>query len=188
MSLRDQLLRAGLATEKQARDAERSVQEQQQRRQHLAKPKRQQPSEQTLSAQRAAQAKAQRDQELNRQQQAKTERTARLAQVRQLIEQNRLPKLESEEYYSFVDGRRIKRIAVDGALRARLSQGELQVVRCDGRYDLVSAEVAARIAERDPRAVMSAASKGAQDAPDAQSATAGAADYAAYAVPDDLMW
>jgi uncharacterized protein YaiL (DUF2058 family) len=61
--------------------------------------------------------KVKRDQELNRQQQEKAEQKARAAQVKQLIEATRLPKLTTEDYYNFVDDKKVKRIAVNALMR-----------------------------------------------------------------------
>ena len=185
-SLRDQLLKAGLVNEKQAREAERQAQQHQQGQRHqLPKDKRGRPAATQLAAQQAQQAKAVRDQELNRRQQEQADKKARLAQIQQLIEQHRLPRPQTEESYHFVDGNRIRRIPADAALRARLSRGELAIVRSEGRYELVPADIAARIRERDERRViLCAAAGGAADAGPADEDDA----YRNFTVPDDLMW
>jgi len=180
MSLRDQLLAAGLVNEKQAREAERQQQKKQQGQQRLPKPQRGRPSEQEIALRQAQQAKAARDQQLNRQQHDRAERKARQAQVRQLIEQNQLPKPDAGQYYNFVDGRKIRRIAADASLRERLARGEVAIVRYDAGYQWVPAATAARIRERDARAVVA-------DGP-GSAATADDDAYQAFVVPDDLIW
>jgi uncharacterized protein len=179
-SLRDQLLQAGLVNEKQAKEAERQQQQQQQGRQRLPKQQRGLASEQELAARQAQQAKAARDQELNRQQQQKADKKARLGQIRQLVEQSRLPKVDGDEFYNFVDDNIIRRIAADASMRERLRRGEVAIVRCDGGYEWVPAAVAARIRERDENAVI-AHGTAAESAPTDDA-------YQAFAVPDDLMW
>jgi uncharacterized protein len=172
-SLRDQLLQAGLVTEKQVKQAS-----QQQRRpsRHKATPA----DEQKLAAQQAQAAKAGRDQELNRQQQEKAARKARLAQIKQLVEQNRLPKIESDERYNFVDGGKVRSVAVNASLRERLNRGELAIVRFEGRFEVVPADTAARIRERDEHAVVpSNVGQAPVDNDD---------PYKAHVVPDDLIW
>jgi uncharacterized protein YaiL (DUF2058 family) len=180
MSLRDQLLQAGLVSEKQAREAERQQQRQQQGRQQLPKPQRGLATEPQLAVRQAQQAKVGRDQEISRQQQHKADKKARQAQIRQLIEQSRLPKGDGEEFYNFIDGNKIRRIAVDASLRERLARGEIAIVRYGNGYEWVPVATAARIRERDERAVV------AQGMP----AEAARADdgYQGFAVPDDLMW
>jgi uncharacterized protein YaiL (DUF2058 family) len=97
-----------------------------------------------------------------------------------LVEQNRLAPIESAESYNFLDGSKIRRIAVDAAARGRLGRGELAIVRHGGGYDLVPATIAARIRERDATAVIPAATVG--DSPKVD------AGYENFTVPDDLMW
>jgi uncharacterized protein YaiL (DUF2058 family) len=180
MSLRDQLLQAGLVNEKQAKEAERQQQQQLQGRQRLPKQQRSRPSEQELATRKAQQSKAARDAQLNRQHQDKAERRARLAQVRQLIEQHRLPKPDCEQFYNFVDGNKIRRIAADAAMRERLARGEIAIVRYDAGYEWVPAATAARIRERDQRAVVADGT--------ATPSTRTDDAYQAFTVPDDLMW
>jgi len=177
MSLRDQLLKAGLVNEKQVKQAGK-----QQKKQERLEKKGQ--VEVDDARQQAAllirTEKLARDQELNRQQQAKVEQKARAAQVKQLIESTRLPKLTTEDYYNFVDEKKVKRISVNALMRNKLSAGALAIVRHGGGYEVVSREVALKIQERDARRVVLLNS--ATEAPHADD------PYAAYQVPDDLMW
>lgn len=174
MSLRDQLLQAGLVNERQAKETERQLRQQQRERQQLPKEKRATPSDAELASQRAQLAKTTRDQELNRQQKEQADKRARHAQIEQLIQQNCLPRPQTDERYNFVDGNKIRSIPADHFVRDRLSRGEIAIVRRNGGYELVPAEIAARIRERDERAVIAC----------------GVAHDAAPAddVPDDLMW
>jgi uncharacterized protein len=174
MSLRDQLLQAGLVNEKQTKDAERQLRQQQRERQQLPKEKRATASEAELAAQRAQLAKTARDQQLSRQQKERADKRARHAQVEQLIQQNCLPRPQTDERYNFVDGNKIRSIPADRSVRERLSRGEIAIVRRNGGYELVTAETAARIRERDESAVI-----GCGVAHDAA---------AADGVPDDMVW
>src|ERR1700687_5523276 len=153
MSLRDQLLQAGLVSQKQVKEAER--QQERQTRQ-FPKHKRAMNAGQQPAGQQPARsgnaAKAARDQELNRQQQEKAKKKALLAQIKQLIEQNRVPRVEGDDFYNFVDGNKIRHIAVNAAVRGGLIRGEVNIVRHEGHYYLVPAAIAARIRERDERA------------------------------------
>ncbi len=179
-SLRDQLLKAGLVTRKQAVQAERQQHQQQHRQTKGHKP---QPEDEARrrAVEQAKAAKSARDQELNRQRQASAEAQARMAQVAQILETHRLPKPESDEFFNFVDRGKVRRIPVTADLRERIVGGKIQVVRCAGRYELVLPEIAERVRERDPKAVVTL------PAPTSQQA---AADdpYKDFAVPDDLMW
>lgn len=191
MSLREQLLKAGLVTEKQARQAEK--QQYQGSKQKVGK--KAPPRELTPAAKQAQAVKAARDQELNRRQQEKAAAKARVAQLKQLIEQHRVPRVESDDWYNFVVEGKIRRIPVDAALRERLVRGELAVVRCDGQYDLVPVSQLDRIRERDPGAVVHLVERQEHAAPAGAPGTTDAAvdasaddPYKDFVVPDDLTW
>lgn len=181
LSLREQLLKAGLVTEKQARQAERQTSQQQHQRKKGSVPD---PKPVQQAAARQAQAaKLARDQALDRERQEKAAAKARRAELRQLIEQLRVPPVESDDYYNFVDDKRIRRIPVTPELRERILNGDLLVARYSARYALVPANVAERIRERDPNALL------ARDLQPAAAESAAADDpYKDYVVPDDLMW
>ncbi|WP_339082696.1 DUF2058 domain-containing protein [Pseudomonas sp. TMP9] len=177
LSLRDQMLKAGLVNEKQAKQVGKEQQKKQRLEQkgHIEKDE-----SQKLAAQQAMAEKAARDQALNRQQQEKVEQKARTAQVKQLIEVSRLPKLTTEDYYNFVDDKKVKRLPVNALMRNKLSSGSLAIVRHGGGYEVIPREAALKIQERDAQRVVLLNTP--TEAPDADD------PYAAYQVPDDLMW
>jgi uncharacterized protein len=125
-------------------------------------------------------AKVARDQALSRKQQEKAQKKALQAQIKQLIEQNRLPQAESDEPYNFVDDSKIRRITMNAANRGALTRGEIFIVRHEGRYDLVPAAIAARIRERDAAAVVTIVAA-AESSPIDEA-------YKGFEVPDDLIW
>jgi uncharacterized protein len=177
MSLREQLIAAGLGTKKQAKAATQAKRP----------PSRHQPapiSPEKLAANKAQAAKNARDQELNRRQQEKAAAKARRAEVKQLIEQHRLPPVESDEYFNFADGNRLARLAVTPAMREQLIKGTVVIVRYEGHYAAVPEAAAARIRERDEYAVVT-------QAPEARTGSeTGDKDdpYKDFVVPDDLTW
>ena len=179
MSLRDQLLAAGLGTKKQAKEATQAKKPQ----------SRHQPptpdSAEKQAANKALAAKNARDQELNRRQQEKAAAKARRAEVKQLIEQHRLPPVESDEYYNFADGNRLARLAVTPATREQLIKGTAAIVRYEGHYAVIPQSAVARIRERDEHAVVAgeaAASPATSSSPDKDD------PYKDFVVPDDLVW
>jgi uncharacterized protein YaiL (DUF2058 family) len=177
ISLRDQLLKAGLVNQKQAKQVSKEKQKEQRL---VHKGQAQADDSQKRAAQEAMAEKAKRDQELNRQHQEKVEQKARAAQVKQLIEVSRLPKLTTEDYYNFVDDKKVKRISVNALMRNKLSSGSLAIVHHGGSYEIIPREAALKIQERDPRRIVLLNTP--TEAPDADD------PYAAYQVPDDLMW
>jgi uncharacterized protein len=188
-SLRDQLLAAGLVTEKQARQAAQQEQQKQFRSRPKPGPAAGRPAANKPDPviQQAQAAKVARDQELNRRREDKAQRKARIAQIEQIIEQNRVPRLETEDYYSFIDGKKIRRMSVDAPRREQLTKGELVIVRYKGHYAVVPAAIAERIRERDENMVVPHMQAKAQA--QAQPAAPAAEDpYKDFVVPDDLMW
>jgi len=202
-SLRDQLLKVGLVTEQQAKKA---AQQEQQRQFRHRPPKPKEPprpsqktpqmnaaaakpvvrgpqeptqSAATLAAQQAQAAKIARDQELNRKREEKAKRRARIAEIEQIIDQNRVPRLETEDYYSFIDGKKIRRMSVNPERREQLTSGVLAIVRYKGHYAAVPKATAERIRERDENMVVPVV---------AQSTTTTDDAYKDFVVPDDLMW
>ena len=179
MSLRDQLIAAGLGTKKQAKEATQAKKP----------PSRHQPpapiSAEKVAANKALAAKNARDQELNRRQQEKAAAKARRAEVKQLIEQYRLPPVGSDEYFNFTDGNRLARLAVTPAMREQLIKGTVAIVRYEGHYAVVPESAVARIRERDEHAIVTSEVAGAP-------ATSSPADkddpYKDFVVPDDLVW
>jgi uncharacterized protein YaiL (DUF2058 family) len=182
LSLRDQLLQAGLVSEKQARQAEQQQKQRAFKDQHQVgrKAHDRREAERLAAQQQAAAAKAARDAELNRKREEKAAAKARWAEIRQIVEQHRIARPESDDYYNFVINKKVGRIAVDPALRERIVRGELGIVRCDGRYELLPSEACERIREREPRAVV--------PPPAEQAGTPVDDAYKDYVVPDDLMW
>ena len=206
-SLRDQLLAAGLVTEKQARQAAQQEQQRQfrdrprpnpgarpgsnpgqtggqnkgtaQNKGATQKGPQQAPSVKA-EAQHVHAAKVARDQELNRRREDKAQRRARIAQIEQIIEQNRVPRLETEDYYSFIDGKKVRRMSVDVQRREQLTRGELVIVRYRGHYAVVPAAIAERIRERDANMVVPLVQPKTSSEPDDA--------YKDFVVPDDLMW
>jgi uncharacterized protein YaiL (DUF2058 family) len=219
-SLRDQLLAAGLVTEKQAKQAAQQEQQRQFRNRppkynpdsrggqagqpgsghrggqnasrgpgtnagggtppRASQPPQQPPSASVLARQAQA-AKIARDQELNRKREEKAKRRARIAEIEQIIEQNRAPRLETEDYYSFIDGKKIRRMSVDPQRREQLTSGVLAIVRYKGHYAVVPKAIAERIRERDENMIVPTVQpkERSSDPDDA---------YKDFVVPDDLMW
>ena len=176
-SLQDQLLKAGLADEKKAKAIRNEK-----RKQRKQQPKGAvQENEAEIRARKAREEKAARDRELNRQRQAEAEKKAIAAQIRQLVETNRLDRSRGDSDYQFVHDRKIKKITVDEPMIDQLSRGRLAVVYLDDRYELVAEGVARKIMERDENAVIVLHDRKSDD-------TGEDDPYAGYEIPDDLMW
>jgi uncharacterized protein YaiL (DUF2058 family) len=176
-SFGDQFLRAGLVNKTQLNKAKKSKSKQQKQRD---KQKIDVVDEAALAARQAAAEKAARDRELNRRHKEELERRAVQAQVRQLVELNRVARDGGELGYNFQDGTAIKKIFVSQEVHERLARGLLAIARLDDQYEVIPSVVAEKIMLRDPSCIVSNA---------VSQLEAGEDDpYADYKVPDDLIW
>ncbi|MEA2078284.1 MAG: DUF2058 domain-containing protein [Pseudomonadota bacterium] len=173
-SFGDQLLKAGLVNKDQLNKAKKSKHKQKKEK------KVEVVNEAAESARRVAAEKAARDRELNRQQKEAVERKAVQAQIRQLVEMNRLPRDDGEMGYNFQDGTVIKKLFVSEAIRDKLGRGLLAIVRFDAGYEVIPSVVAEKIKLRDESCIVSNAATQLENGDDDP--------YADYKVPDDLMW
>ena len=176
-SFGDQFLKAGLVNKTQLNKAKKSKSRQQKLKD---KQKVEVVDEAALAARQAAAEKAARDRELNRRQKEEAERRAVQAQVRQLIQLNRLPRGDGEVGYNFQDGTAIKKIFVSQQAHDRLARGLLAIARLDDQYEVIPAVVAEKILLRDASCIVSNAVSQLEEGEDDP--------YADYKVPDDLMW
>ncbi|MFL1466051.1 DUF2058 domain-containing protein [Marinobacter sp. HN1S83] len=176
-SLQDQLLKAGLADEKKAKAI----------RNEKKKQRKQQPkgtvqvSEAEVRARKAREEKAERDRQLNLERQKEAEKKAIQAQIRQLVDTNRLDRSRGETSYQFVHDKKIKKIFVDDKMVDQLSRGRLAIVFVNDQYEIVAEGVARKIQERDQNAVVVLHDRHEDDAGEDD-------PYAGYEIPDDLMW
>jgi hypothetical protein len=176
LSLREQLLQAGLVGSKQVKKVE-----QEQRQQHKKNPAAQ--TEKQLAIQKAQAEKIARDKELNRKRDEERQRQAKLAEIRQIVTENRLPRIESDEYFNFVHRNKIHRIAVDASLRERITNGQVILVRYGKFYAPVMPDIAEKVRERDAASIVDLNAQVTGDSqPDEDD------PYKDFAVPDDLMW
>ena len=175
-TLREQLLKAGLVTEKQARASQQNQPKQRPPSRHNPAP-----GSGPTQAEKAQAAKVARDQQLEKQRQQAAGAKARAMEIKQLVEQHRLPQVtDGDDRFNFIAGRKLRFILVDAAIRQGLNEGRLFIVRYDGRSSVLPAAIAERIREREPNAVIKL-----NEPP-----TAVAADdpYKDFVVPDDLKW
>ncbi len=176
-SLHEQLLKAGLVDEKKVNKAKKAKQRKEKEQRHS---KQKQEDEATRLAKQAKARDAERDRELNRKKHDETLRKAIAAQIRQLVEMNRLPLDEGQIAYNFTDAGKVQRIYVTEKLVGQLSRGNLAIVKLNERYEVVPAGVAEKISHRDAACVI------VRNQPD--SAIDADDPYADFKVPDDLMW
>ncbi len=83
---------------------------------------------------------------------------------------------------NFTDNNKVKQLYVSEAMRDQIAEGRLAIVKLGTNYEVVSAEMARKIQQRDVAAgviVFNEQNKATDVVDDA---------YAEYQVPDDLIW
>ncbi|MGA5655802.1 DUF2058 domain-containing protein [Rahnella contaminans] len=176
LTLQEQLLKAGLVTSKKMDKVQRT-----------AKKSRVQSREARAAVEENKKAQLERDKQLNEQQKQAALSKEHKAQVKQLIEMNRIDISKGDIGFNFTDNNLIKKVFVDKTTQAQLISGRLAIARLvtesngESQYAIIPASVADKIAQRDTSSIVlnSALSQEEQDEED---------PYADFKVPDDLMW
>ena len=176
LTLQEQMLKAGLVTSKKMAKVQRT-----------AKKSRVQAREAREAVEENKKAQLERDKLLSEQQKQATLSKEYKAQVKQLIEMNRITVARGDINFNFTDNNVIKRIAVDKPTQTQLINGRLAIARLatnaagESEYATIPAVVAEKIAQRDATSIVlhSALSQEVQDEDD---------PYADFKIPDDLMW
>jgi len=123
---------------------------------------------------------AERARELNAQRDAAATQKAITAQIAQMVQKNRQSKGVGDIAYHFTHDNKIECMYVSAAVQAHLMAGRLVIVCQGGSAELVPRIIADKIAERDASLVVRVNKASAEiDADD---------PYAAFQIPDDLMW
>ncbi len=176
-SLQEQFLKAGLINNKKIKQANQEKSKQNKDARRTGTPS---VDEARLAALETQRKNAERARELNAQRDAAATQKAIQAQIVQMVQVNRQSKGSGDIAYNFTRGNKIDRIYVSAAVHAHLVAGHLVIVCLDGATELVPKVIADKIAERDASIVVRVnKSSNEVDADDT---------YAAFQVPDDLMW
>jgi len=109
------------------------------------------------------------------------------AQIKQLIEMNKITISRGDIGYNFTDNNLIKKVYVDKVTQSQLIKGRLAIARLtaesssESEYAIIPAVVADKIAQRDASYIVlnCELSQEAKDEDD---------PYADFVIPDDLMW
>ncbi len=125
--------------------------------------------------------KAEKDRLLNQQKEEAAFKKAVQAQIRQMIEVNRIPKEEGDIAYHFKDDKKVKQLYISQEMHNQLSNGLLAIVKLDDAYELVAEPVAAKISQRDESYILVCNDRQ-EDIEDEDD------PYADFKIPDDLMW
>lgn len=173
-ALQAQLLKAGLVDDKKAKKISKQAQH--------AKRTGDSASVEAKKALAEAQAKKlEKDQKLNQEKQHALEEKTLKANIVQMIKQHQITETDGDINYQFVDDSKVKKIAITQKLYDQIVAGHVVIARLEESYALLPRPLADRIdTKMEGFMVVSNDTSEevlAEDDP-----------YAAYVIPDDLMW
>ena len=176
-SLQEQFLKAGLVDKTKVKLANQDKNKQKKVERRTGT---QSVDEARLAALETQRKNAERAREHNAQRDAAATQKAITAQIAQMVQKNRQSKGAGEIAYNFTHGNKIERLYVSAAVQTNLIAGRLIIVCQGGAVELVPSIIADKIAERDPSLVVQVKKSSTEiDVDD---------PYAAFQIPDDLMW
>ncbi|RTZ17976.1 DUF2058 domain-containing protein [Vibrio aquaticus] len=170
LTLQEQMLKAGLVNEKKLKKAKKG-----------SKKSRVQAREVKAAVEENKRQQQERDKALSDEQKEQRLSKEIKAQIKQLIEMNKIDQKDGDIKYNFTDGTLVKSLYVEQLIRDQLAKGLLSIARTDDTYVVIPSSVAKKIAMRDESAIIE------QNAP-AEDISAEDDPYADFVVPDDLMW
>jgi len=179
-SLFEQLKKSGLVDDKKAKKAKHS--QYKKTKQKTKKGTVTEVDEATLLAQKSQAEKIERDRLLNQTRKEQAEHKAVTAQIKQLIETNRIEDSGGDVVYNFSDANVIKRIHISEKAHKHLVCGQLAIAKLAGSYELVPTPVAEKIKQRDEQCIIMCEPSADADLIENDD------NYADFKIPDDLMW
>ncbi len=173
-ALQAQLLKAGLVDNKKASKLSNQAQ-------HAKRTGDTTDSDHKQALADAQASKVAKDQQLNQQKQQALEQKTLKANIVQMIQQHQITDTYGDVDYQFVDNGKIKKLPISQKLYQQIVAGHVAIAHLEKGYALLPRPLADRIEEKLTGFIIElneqAASEVAEDDP-----------YAAYAIPDDLMW
>ncbi|MDA0149876.1 DUF2058 domain-containing protein [Vibrio sp. LaRot3] len=170
LTLQEQMLKAGLVNEKKLKKAKKG-----------SKKSRVQAREVKAAVEENKRQQQERDKELSNQQKEQRLSKEIKAQIKQLIEMNKIDLKDGEIKYNFTDGTLVKVLYVEELVQTQLAKGILSIARYEEGYVVIPSAVANKIAQRDEETIIELNTSSSDEIDEDD-------PYADFVVPDDLMW
>ncbi|WP_350561039.1 DUF2058 domain-containing protein [Psychrobacter sp. CAL346-MNA-CIBAN-0220] len=177
-ALQAQLLKAGLVDSKKAKQ----LSKQSQHAKRIGDPS---DVEVKKSVAEAHAKKIEKDQKLNQEKQQILEQKMLKANIIQMIKQHQIPDTQGDVSYQFVDHSKVKKVHITQKLYDQIVAGHVIIARLEENHALNYALLPRPLADRI-NAKLEGFMVVSNDKPDVELATDD--PYAAYVIPDDLMW
>ena len=183
-SLRDQMLKSGLVSKKQAKNSEQQTKLNARKQQKKSKKNRNVIDENSIShlATQKREAEIANTKKLNIIKEEQRLQKELQAQIIDIIQRHKINDPNANITYNFVDSNNnlVKQISITDIQKQRLTNGYLAIVSLNDAYHLIPAPIAEKLLEQVPEIIVcynKTEEEGEEDDP-----------YADYQVPDDLMW
>lgn len=177
-ALQAQLLKAGLVDNKKAKKLSKQAQHEQRTGQSDE-------AELKAKIEQDQQQKVARDQALNEEKQRILDDKALKASVIQMISQHKIKDADGEAVYQFIDQNKIKKLYINQQIYNALVSGSLVIAKDGESYAFLPKALADRINEKMQGFILVNNNNTVENN---QQTTDEEDPYAAYVIPDDLMW
>lgn len=175
-ALQAQLLKAGLVDNKKAKKLTKQAQHEQRTGQN-------DDAEIKAKIDHAKQEKLAKDQALNQEKQNLLEEKALKASIIQMIKQHKIKETEGDVAYQFIDENKIKKVYLSQQVYNALVSGSLVIAKNQESYACLPKALAERIDQKMQGFIL------VNNNTENNDQTTDEEDpYAAYVIPDDLMW
>ncbi|MEB3754252.1 DUF2058 domain-containing protein [Acinetobacter sp. MD2(2019)] len=175
-ALQAQLLKAGLVDNKKAKKLTKQAQhEQRTGNDH-------QQTDLKASIEQSQLEKLNKDQQLNAEKQRVLEEKTLKANIIQMIGQHKIKSVDGDIVYQFIDEGKIKKVYLSQQIYNALVNGSLVIAKENEQYAYLPHALATRIDQKMEGFILWNKSEDNQQSTDEDD------PYAAYVIPDDLMW
>lgn len=173
-ALQAQLLKAGLVDNKKAKQINKQ-------NQHSKRTGEQTDAEVKQALAEAQAKKLEKDQQLNQEKQRLLEEKTLKANILQMIRQHQITDISGDITYQFIDQAKVKKMYITQKLYDQVVAGHVAIARLEEGYALLPRLLAERIEDKMTGFIVVANTKTEQHVDEDD-------PYAAYVIPDDLMW
>ncbi|MBJ9985231.1 DUF2058 domain-containing protein [Acinetobacter sp. S40] len=174
-ALQAQLLKAGLVDNKKAKKLNKQTQHEQRTGQNNE-------AELKANIEKSKLEKLEKDQALNQEKQRQLEEKALKAAIIQMISQHKIKDVEGDIAYQFIDENKVKKVYISQTVYNALVSGSLVIAKDQENYAYLPKALADKINQKMEGFIL------VNNAQKNEQTTDEEDPYAAYAIPDDLMW
>lgn len=174
-ALAAQLLKAGLVDNKKAKKLSKQAQ-------HEHRTGQNNDAEIKAKIEHDKQEKIAKDQALNQEKQRVLDEKALVAAIAQMIIQHKIPDTDGDMTYQFIDESKIKKVYINQQIYNALVAGSLVIAKENHSYAFLPKALAERINDKMTGFII------VNNAENHEQTTDEEDPYAAYVIPDDLMW